>query len=92
MLDAGGGGKDASPPPAAPLGSCANPICGTDTNECGCQATDGAGDTVQMGCQAGGECVCLVSHQQQDHPFPEDNACADRASTRAQFLANCACQ
>jgi hypothetical protein len=88
----GGGGKDASPPPAAPLGSCANPNCGTDTTECGCQATDSAGDTVQMGCQAGGECVCVINNQTQDNPFPEDNACADQASTRTQFLTNCACQ
>lgn len=90
--DAGSGGVDASPPKAAAPGTCANPNCGTDTNECGCQATDSAGETVLLGCQAGGDCVCLVNGQPAGQPFPEDNACSDEVSTRLQFLTNCACQ
>jgi hypothetical protein len=96
--DAGGGGPvvDAgagTPPPAqGPPGSCSNPLCGTDGNECGCQATDSQGNTVQMGCQAGGECICLVNQQQTDQPFDENGACTDQASTASQFIANCQCQ
>lgn len=92
---AGGGGFDAGPtptPPSGALGTCGNPACGTDGNECGCQATDSNGDTVQMGCQAGGECICLVDQQTSDQPFDENGACTDQASTASQFLANCQCQ
>ncbi|HEX3344021.1 MAG TPA: hypothetical protein VHS09_05580 [Polyangiaceae bacterium] len=94
--DAGyGGGYDAgptTPPTTGPLGSCGNPACATDGNECGCQATDSNGDTVQMGCQAGGECICLVDQQTSTPPFDEDGACSAQASTAAQFLASCQCQ
>jgi hypothetical protein len=90
---------DAGPPKGGssggtqgPLGSCTNPICGTDLNECGCQATDSAGNTVQLGCQAGGDCVCLVNQQTDGQPFPENGACNDPPSTVAQFLTNCTCQ
>ena len=75
-----------------PLGSCGNPACGTDGTECGCQATDSQGNTVQLGCQAGGQCICLVNQQQSDNPFNENGACTDQASTASQFLANCQCQ
>ena len=95
--DAGGGstidtGAGTPPPAKGPLGSCSNPVCGTDTAECGCQATDSAGNTVQMGCQAGGQCICLVNQQQTDNPFDENGACTDQPSTVEQFLTNCACQ
>jgi len=95
--DAGGGGyvidSGATPPPAqGALGTCGNPACATDGNECGCQATDSNGDTVQMGCQAGGECVCLVNQQTTTQPFDENGACSDQASTASQFIANCQCQ
>ena len=95
-IDSGTGGTgtpEAAPPPTqGPLGTCGNPLCGTDTNECGCQATDSAGNTVQMGCQAGGECICLINQQQTDNPFDENGACSDQASTAAQFISNCTCQ
>ena len=94
--DAGGGGSgfDAGTPSPTqgPLGSCGNPACATDGNECGCQATDSNGDTVQMGCQAGGECICLVNQQTSTQPFDEDGACSDPSSTASQFIANCDCQ
>jgi hypothetical protein len=86
---------DSGPAPSptqGPLGSCGNPACATDGNECGCQATDSNGDTVQMGCQAGGECICLVNQQTSTQPFDENGACSDQASTAQQFLANCQCQ
>ena len=93
--DAGGGYFDsgATPPPTqGALGTCGNPACGTDGNECGCQATDSNGDTVQMGCQAGGQCICLVNQQQSTNPFDENGACTDQASTASQFISNCQCQ
>jgi hypothetical protein len=91
-IDSGIGVPETSPPTSGPLGTCSNPACGTLTNECGCQATDSSGDTVQMGCQAGGECVCLVDQQVTGSPFAENGACGDSTSTAAQFLANCPCQ
>ncbi|HEY3817249.1 MAG TPA: hypothetical protein VGL81_08770 [Polyangiaceae bacterium] len=94
--DAGqGGGYEAGPvppPTTGALGTCGNPACATDGNECGCQATDSNGDTVQMGCQAGGECVCLVDQQVSTQPFDENGACSDQASTASQFISNCQCQ
>jgi hypothetical protein len=94
--DAGGGffiDSGATPPPTqGALGTCGNPACGTDGNECGCQATDSNGDTVQMGCQAGGPCICLVNQQQSTNPFDENGACTDPASTASQFISNCQCQ
>jgi hypothetical protein len=94
--DAGGGyvvDSGSTPPPTqGALGTCGNPACATDGNECGCQATDSNGDTVQMGCQAGGECICVVNQQTTDQPFDENGACSDQASTAAQFITNCACQ
>ncbi|HEY8040117.1 MAG TPA: hypothetical protein VIF15_10005 [Polyangiaceae bacterium] len=93
VLDSGTGTKDASPPPAkGPLGSCTNPMCGTDTTQCGCTATDSQGNTVQLGCQAGGDCACFVNQQQVDNAFPENGACADTPSTQQQFLTSCTCQ
>jgi hypothetical protein len=94
--DAGGGtfvdSGTAPPPTQGALGTCGNPACGTDGNECGCQATDSNGDTVQMGCQAGGQCICLVNQQQSTNPFDENGACTDQASTASQFISNCQCQ
>jgi hypothetical protein len=97
--DAGGpgffidsGGTGATPTPSGPLGSCGNPLCGTDLTECGCQATDSAGNTVQLGCQAGGQCICLINNNANDAPFDENGACNAQASTVAAFLANCTCQ
>jgi hypothetical protein len=85
-------GVPTTPPAQGPLGSCGNPACGTDLNECGCQATDSAGNQVQLGCQAGGQCVCVVNGNVDTQPFDENGACADPASTAAQFLTNCSCQ
>ena len=91
--DAGAGEYDSGAPPTqGALGTCGNPACATDGNECGCQATDSNGDTVQMGCQAGGECVCLVNQQTTTQPFDENGACSDQASTASQFITNCNCQ
>ena len=91
--DAGSASFDAGTPPTeGALGTCSNPACATDGNECGCQATDSSGDTVQMGCQAGGECVCLVNQQTTTQPFDENGACSDQASTASQFITNCNCQ
>ncbi len=89
-------GGDAAPPTTPPtqgaLGTCGNPLCGTDLNEGGCQATDSSGNTVQMGCQAGGECICLVNQNPVGNAFDENGACGTQASTAAQFLASCTCQ
>ena len=83
-----------TPPPAqgGPLGSCGNPACATDGNECGCQATDSNGNTIQMGCQAGGGCICVVDQQTTGQPFDEDGACSDQQATAAQFFEYCPCQ
>jgi hypothetical protein len=83
-----------TPPPSqgGALGTCGNPACATDGNECGCQATDSNGDTVQMGCQAGGECVCVVNQQTTGQPFDENGACSDQQSTAQQFIQYCQCQ
>jgi len=90
VIDAGTG------TPAAPgtgaLGSCGNPACATDGNQCGCQATDSTGNIVQMGCQAGGECICLENQQTTGQPFDENGACSSQSSTTSQFIANCTCQ
>lgn len=89
-------GLDAAPPTAPPtqgaLGTCGNPLCGTNLNVCGCQATDSSGNTVQMGCQAGGECICLVDQNPVGNAFDENGACSTQASTAALFLASCTCQ
>jgi len=87
-----GSPQQPTPPAQGPLGSCTNPVCGTDLNECGCQATASNGDTVQMGCQAGGQCICLLNNNQTDQPFDENGACGAQASTVEQFLTNCPCQ
>jgi hypothetical protein len=82
-------------PPTAPtgaLGSCTNPACATDGNECGCQATDSNGDTVQLGCQAGGECVCVLNGNVDTQPFSENGACGTSQETAQQFLQFCTCQ
>jgi len=81
-----------TPPSKGPLGSCTNPVCGTDLNECGCQATDSSGNTVQMGCQAGGQCICLVNQNPVGNAFDENGACGAQASTVEQFLTDCTCQ
>jgi hypothetical protein len=92
------GGDDVDSGPTTPsptqgaLGTCGNPACATDGNECGCQATDSNGDTVQMGCQAGGECICVVNQQTTGQPFSENGACSDQSSTASQFITNCQCQ
>jgi hypothetical protein len=94
FIDTGTGGAHDSGVPAAPtgpLGSCGNPACGTDLTECGCTATDSAGNTVQLGCQAGGQCICVTNQQPQDNPFNENGACTDAPSTAQQFLQFCTC-
>lgn len=92
-----GYGFDAAPPvteaaaPPGTGGTCASPLCATNGNECGCTATDSQGNTVQMGCQAGGECVCLENQQVTTPPFDEDGACTDPSSSVQQFLQSCTC-
>ena len=92
FIDTGVGGYDAGVPPATgPLGSCGNPAGATDLSECGCTATDSAGNTVQLGCQAGGQCGCFVNQQLHDNPFDENGACATEPATAQQFLQYCTC-
>jgi hypothetical protein len=96
--DAGGGSGgpdaqvpviDSGSPTKGPLGSCGNPACGTDLTECGCQATDSAGNTVQLGCQAGGLCACFVNGAQDTNAFNENGACNSQQATAQQFLQYC---
>jgi hypothetical protein len=86
-----GTGTGTGTAPSGPPGSCTNPLCGTDGAECGCTATDSEGNTVQLGCQAGGECGCFVNQQLDDNPFDENGACSVPSSAQQQFLQNCAC-
>lgn len=88
FIDTSTGGQT----PSGPLGSCTNPACATDGNECGCQATDSQGNTVQLGCQAGGECVCVLNGNVDDNPFDENGACSTSQTTAQQFLQYCTCQ
>jgi hypothetical protein len=88
FIDTSTGGQT----PSGPLGSCTNPACATDGNECGCQATDSQGNTVQLGCQAGGECVCVLNGNVDDNPFSENGACNTSQTTAQQFLQYCTCQ
>lgn len=81
---------DSGVPTTGPLGSCSNPACGTDGNECGCQATDSQGNTVQLGCQAGGLCACFVNGNQATNAFDENGVCnVDQQAIAQQFLQNC---
>jgi hypothetical protein len=91
-FDAGGTGSGGNPQPTGPLGSCTNPACGTEINDCGCQATDSAGNTVQLGCQAGGQCGCFVNGNLDSQPFDENGTCNDQPSVVTAFLTNCTCQ
>jgi len=75
---------------SGPLGSCTNPACGSDGNECGCQATDSNGNTVQLGCQAGGQCACFVNGNQVTDAFDENGVCSETPLAEAQmFLQYC---
>jgi hypothetical protein len=87
FIDTGAG----TPKPAGALGSCTNPACATDGNECGCQATDSSGNTVQIGCQAGGQCVCVQNGNVDTNPFDENGACGTSQATAQQFLQYCTC-
>jgi hypothetical protein len=82
--DAGGGTTNAKP------GSCQNPICGTDGVECGCHATDSAGNTVEIGCQ-GGQCVCVINGQVDGQTIDDPNSCDSSANVKQDFLINCTC-
>ena len=92
LPDTGAPTQGGNPPAQGPLGSCTNPACGTDSTECGCQATDSAGNTVQLGCESGGQCGCFVNGNLYTDAFDENGACNDPASTQQQFLAYCSCQ
>lgn len=75
---------------SGPLGSCTNPACGSDGNECGCQATDSNGNTVQLGCEAGGLCACFVNGNQVTDAFDENGVCSETPQDEAQmFLQYC---
>lgn len=80
-----------NPAPSGPPGSCTNPLCATDGNECGCTATDSNGNTIQLGCQAGGECGCFENQQLSDQPFAENGTCNDPTLAAQQFLQYCTC-
>jgi hypothetical protein len=88
FIDTGAG----TPAPTGSLGSCTNPACATDGTECGCQATDSSGNTVQIGCQAGGQCVCVLNGNVDTNPFDENGACGTSQATAQQFLQYCTCQ
>jgi hypothetical protein len=91
LIDAGAPGTGTGTTPSGPPGSCGNPLCATDGNECGCTATDSNGDTIQLGCQAGGQCGCFIDQQLDDNPFDENGACNDAQSAAQQFLQYCSC-
>jgi len=74
---------------SGPLGSCTNPACGTQGNQCGCQATDSNGNTVQLGCQAGGQCACFVNGNQSTNAFDENGACNLQQGPVQDFLQYC---
>jgi len=75
---------------SGPLGSCTNPACGSDGNECGCQATDSNGNNVQLGCEAGGLCACFVNGNQVTDAFNENGVCSETPQDEAQmFLQYC---
>ncbi len=84
--DAGAKIDASKPPPAAP-GSCGNPQCFAVGGVCGCKATDGAGNTVKMGCQ-GGACACFDANGNDTNDF--DSSCEDPASAAIAFQ-QCAC-
>lgn len=86
-----GTAPEAGAPPSGALGSCSNPACATDGTECGCQAIDSLGEQILMGCQAGGQCICLTNMQPQDNPFDENGACSASPATAQQFLQFCNC-
>jgi hypothetical protein len=96
VVDSGFGyfidGSTGNTQPTGALGSCTNPACATDGNECGCQATDSSGNTVQLGCQAGGQCVCVVNGNVDTQPFDENGACGTSQASQQQFLQYCTCQ
>jgi len=91
FIDTGTAHDAGAPPVQGALGSCSNPACATDGTECGCQAIDSLGEQILMGCQAGGQCICLTNMQPQDNPFDENGACTDSPSTQQQFLQFCNC-
>ena len=91
--DAGsaGAGKDAGTG-SGTLGSCGNPICGTDLNQCGCRATDSANNTIEIGCQAGGQCGCFQNGNfVQGTANAENGACQSNADVKQRFLSDCLC-
>jgi hypothetical protein len=91
----GGGGADTgtSTPPTGPLGSCGNPLCGTSLAQCGCRATDSANNTVELGCESGGQCGCFINGQFTAGTASDENgACGLTSSVKARFLSDCTCQ
>jgi hypothetical protein len=74
---------------SGPLGSCGNPLCGTEGTDCGCQATDSNGNMVQLGCQAGGQCACFVNGNQATNAFDENGACNLQQGPVQDFLQYC---
>lgn len=90
----GGSGADAgtNTPPSGALGSCGNPLCGTTLSQCGCRATDSAHNTIELGCQAGGQCGCFSNGQLVGAASDENGTCGASSAVRARFLSDCACQ
>ena len=87
-----GGGKDAGSGNSGTLGSCGNPICGTDLNQCGCRATDSANNTIEIGCQAGGQCGCFQNGNfVNGTASAENDACQSNADVKDRFLSDCTC-
>ena len=90
----GGSGADAgtNTPPSGALGSCGNPLCGTTLSQCGCRATDSANNTIELGCQAGGQCGCFSNGQLVGAASDENGTCGTTSAVKARFLSDCACQ
>ena len=88
------GGSDAgtNTPPNGPLGSCGNPLCGTTLSQCGCRATDSANNTIELGCQAGGQCGCFSNGQLVGAASDENGTCGTKSAVKARFLSDCPCQ
>jgi hypothetical protein len=77
-----------TPTTTPPAGSCLNPSCAADGNGlCGCQATDGNGNLVFMGCQDGA-CECTDDQGNDTNDF--NATCDDVASAQLAFQ-QCAC-
>jgi hypothetical protein len=68
------------------------PLCTTDTNECGCTATDSQGKIVSLGCLPGGGCGCFDYQKTlQGGVFLDSVACASTQTAAEAFIQYCTC-